>query len=372
MAMKVAVRFHKSGAWEYDIQVRLPDGRQHRERRRSRLNKTATREYAERRAADLMMNGLPEQVSEVPTFAEFAPQYLAKARADRLKASTMTTYRQHVDEHLVPLLGNRRLDAISKRDEVRLKTALAGLKPATVDNVLQTLRRVLRVGVELGVIDRVPLQIEMVRTSRQRKSGRRAFLDFEAYLKIVAAAKRVGWQAHLIVLMGGDAGMRGGEIRGLEWVDVDLDRRQIEVRQAEVRGEITTPKSGTARTVGMTKALWEALTRYRHLRGDRVVCEDDGRPVTKRVVERCWERVLRAAQVRKMGGLHVLRHTFCSHLAMRGVPARTIQALAGHANLQETERYMHLSPAAIEDGIRALDRRPTGEIVESGLADSAT
>ena len=56
-------------------------------------------------------------------------------------------------------------------------------------------------------------------------------------------------------------------------------------------------------------------------------------------------------------GVHVLRHTFCSHLAMKGAPARAIQELAGHADLSATQRYMHLSPAATEDAIRLLDGR---------------
>jgi site-specific recombinase XerD len=54
-------------------------------------------------------------------------------------------------------------------------------------------------------------------------------------------------------------------------------------------------------------------------------------------------------------GVHTLRHTFCSHLAMRGAPARAIQELAGHQDLGTTQRYMHLSPAALEAAIELLD-----------------
>jgi site-specific recombinase XerD len=64
-------------------------------------------------------------------------------------------------------------------------------------------------------------------------------------------------------------------------------------------------------------------------------------------------RVARRAGVKK--GVHILRHTFCSHLAMRGAPARAIQELAGHEDLATTQRYMHLSPAAIDGAIRLLD-----------------
>ena len=64
-----------------------------------------------------------------------------------------------------------------------------------------------------------------------------------------------------------------------------------------------------------------------------------------------------------------LRHTFCSHLAMRSAPARAIQELAGHQNIMTTERYMHLNPTAIENAIRLLDHaRPVsefGDIVET-------
>ncbi len=51
----------------------------------------------------------------------------------------------------------------------------------------------------------------------------------------------------------------------------------------------------------------------------------------------------------------MLRHTFCSHLAMRGASARAIQELAGHKDLGTTQMYMHLTPAALEDAIRLLD-----------------
>jgi site-specific recombinase XerD len=54
-------------------------------------------------------------------------------------------------------------------------------------------------------------------------------------------------------------------------------------------------------------------------------------------------------------GVHILRHTFCSHLAMRGAPARAIQELAGHQDLETTQRYMHLSPAALEAAILLLE-----------------
>jgi site-specific recombinase XerD len=83
-------------------------------------------------------------------------------------------------------------------------------------------------------------------------------------------------------------------------------------------------------------------------------------------------RVRRASRRAKLSqdSVHILRHTFCSHLAMRGAPPRAIQELAGHRELGMTQRYMHLSPAALDSAIRLLDQpavlQSFGDILETG------
>jgi len=91
----------------------------------------------------------------------------------------------------------------------------------------------------------------------------------------------------------------------------------------------------------------------RHLRGPRVLCDGTGKPLTQKVIQVLVRRTARQANVKPR--IHILRHTFCSHLAMRGAPARAIQELSGHQDLDTTQRYMHLSPAALEVAIRLLE-----------------
>lgn len=109
---------------------------------------------------------------------------------------------------------------------------------------------------------------------------------------------------------------------------------------------------------------------HRHLRGKRVLVQSTGEHLTMKVVQDRVARAARAAKVRP--GVHILRHTFCSHLAMRGAPARAIQELAGHQDLKTTQRYMHLSPAAIEGAIRLLDASRTGTAFGNMLATGST
>lgn len=55
------------------------------------------------------------------------------------------------------------------------------------------------------------------------------------------------------------------------------------------------------------------------------------------------------------GHLHRLRHTFCAHMVMAGVPLRRVQVLAGHADYSTTEKYYaHLTPAGDQDAVRKL------------------
>jgi site-specific recombinase XerD len=92
-------------------------------------------------------------------------------------------------------------------------------------------------------------------------------------------------------------------------------------------------------------------------RGERVLCLPDGAPITRDRVIKAIRGAQRVAGV-PHAGVHVLRHTFCSHLPMRGTPARAIQELAGHSDLSTTQRYMHLSHERPKTRFGRWNRRP--------------
>ena len=56
----------------------------------------------------------------------------------------------------------------------------------------------------------------------------------------------------------------------------------------------------------------------------------------------------------------VLRHTFCSHLAMLGAAPRAIQELAGHRHITTTMKYTHLAPSQLHEAVGLLDRKKKG------------
>ncbi len=160
------------------------------------------------------------------------------------------------------------------------------------------------------------------------------------------------------MLLGCDTGLRCGEIVALEWNDLDFKRNAIIVSRSEWRGKVTVPKGGRSRRVPMTKLPAQVLQKVRHLRGARVLWREDGHEKLARPLLRKWlSRTQRKASLRDNGGLHIMRQTFCSHLAMQGVPVNAIKELAGHQDIMTTMRYMHLSPAAKDTAVQALDNR---------------
>jgi integrase len=63
-----------------------------------------------------------------------------------------------------------------------------------------------------------------------------SFHDFEAYERLVQAAEQLGPTTHVLVLLGGEAGLRCGEMMALEWGDVDLEKRQLRVERSDWKG----------------------------------------------------------------------------------------------------------------------------------------
>ena len=151
----------------------------------------------------------------------------------------------------------------------------------------------------------------------------------------------------------------------LEWKDIDFKRQpgRLTVNRSEWKGQVSTPKGGCSRRVTMTPRLAAALSKHKHLRGDRVLCLEDGTPLTQKQVQKLVRKAAREAGLAD-GGVHILRHTFCSRLAMRGATARAIQELAGHKDLSTTQNYMHLSPAAVDSAIQLLVGDGARECVE--------
>jgi integrase len=354
----------RTDGWEVDLALRLPDGTRIRERVKAPVaaKSAALRWAQEREAVILAQHGRrpKPETRKAPTLSEFKPRFIeGHVKANRLKPSSAEAYESIFRNHLMPTFGELRLDAIGDELVQRLKGELVEdeMGNKSINNILTALSVTLRRAVDWKVIEAMPCRIRLLKWDRVEVP----FYDFSEYRRLVEGAGAVDPRIELLVLLAGDAGLRRGESIGLEWTDVDLRRRSLHVQRSSWNGHVTLPKGGRSRRLPLTERLEVALRAHRHLVGPRVLYCEDGASPTNKVVRMWMQKAQRRAGLPATGAYHLLRHTFCSHLAMQGATVKAIQELAGHQDISTTQRYMHLSPAHKDAAIRLLDRRPADE-----------
>ncbi|MCK4413979.1 MAG: site-specific integrase [Candidatus Eisenbacteria sp.] len=367
---------YRRGGWEYDIRTRAPNGEKIRERRKSPVaSRSGSLRWAQDRERELLIRASAAPNSEtprppVPTLKEFYPRFLREyPEAERHKPSGIAAKRTILKVHLVPLLGSMPLDQIGPAAVQKVKVALKDRKPKTVNNVLSVLHTLLTKALEWEVIADPPCRMRLLHC----ESPEKPFWDFHELERLISCARETGWREYLAVLLGAKAGLRCGELMALAWTDVDLRRQpqRLTVRTSEWKGHVTETKGRKVRRIPVGAVLAAALMTHRHLRSERVLCCDDGKPLTQKMVRTVVQRVERRAGLHPLG-VHALRHTFCSHLAMRGATLPEIMKLAGHVNPSTTMVYMHLSPAAEENAIQKLDEpAPWGDLGETAEGHDA-
>lgn len=148
--------------------------------------------------------------------------------------------------------------------------------------------------------------------------------------------------------------MRQGELKGLQWGSIDWQNQSIVVRHSwnDDTKQLGSTKSNRERHIPMHAGVYAALFARKKATG-HVFTKERGQPLDDDYLQRRLRALCKEVGMRKIGW-HTLRHTFASHLAMRGVPLNTVQALLGHSTIQMTMRYAHLAPSTLRQAIGML------------------
>lgn len=335
--------------WFVDFRFQHADGRVERIRKRSPVQSKAGAEEFERQLRTSML-APTRSAKEVPRFSKYATEFLETYAAANNKPSERAMKACILKHHLLPFFGEMQLDTIKMHSIEVFKAGLLkkGLGRKRVNNILAVLGKMLRYAHEIELIEVVP-RVKLLKVPPQAFD----FLTFEELSRLLDAVKDDA-ERRALFLLGADAGLRQGEMMALEWGDVDFVAGTITVRRSSWHGIIGSTKSGRDRKVPMTERLRDALRKQRHLRGELVFSQQDGSPFTQSAIEAALRFACKRAGLRRISS-HVLRHTFCSHLAMRGAAPKAIQELVGHSTLTMTLRYMHLAPSALREAVALLD-----------------
>jgi integrase len=344
------------GKYYADVYVDVPSQGVRRIRRRSPIQ---TRKGAETFERELIEAALSTSTRsrEERRLADFAVEFLETYCAANNKYASIEAKESILRVHLIPSMGQLLLSEVSARriEAYKAQKLVEKLSPKTVNNHLTVLRKMLSVAQEWDLIEHVP-PVKWLRVPPQKFD----FLSFEEAERLVKATD-TSWRP--AILVGLRCGLRLGEIMGLRWQDVDLVAGRLVVNRTVSRGRIGSPKNGRTREVPLGLEVLRALKEHRHLKGELVFPAFDGRLLHRNETKHPLWRACKRAGLRLVGW-HVLRHTFASHLVMRGAPIKAVQELLGHSTIEMTMRYAHLSPNVTREVVGLLDG--SGNITGTG------
>lgn len=335
------VRKDKHGRWRYRTMVRLPDGRKERISGTPELNTKAAALEEERLHIQRTKNPTVLKPA-APKFGEFfnGRFWQEWVIARKNKPGEMEEKKRVFERYLRPRFASKPLDGIRDDDVLRLQAELSkcGLKEKTVNNIVTVLSKPLNYAVDVGLIERAP-KVRLYKVEAPEISC----WEIEEYSSILAAALIEGAEWHRAVMLAGEAGLRVGEVRALQWQrDIDLVGGTITVNEQSRHGVTDLPKGRRRRKVPMTDALKAALAKASRKTGF-VVANPDGSQVTDGQTSKAIYRIYeRAAVPERRGAWHLLRHTFGTHSAMFGVNAWTLMMWLGHRRIEETMLYVNL------------------------------
>jgi len=141
----------------------------------------------------------------------------------------------------------------------------------------------------------------------------------------------------LILLLAYGCGLRLSEIRSLKPGDVHTGMEVLWVRHG---------KGNKDRAAMVDESIRPFLRAYLKEIGDQewmFVSSQTGAQLTKRTIGKVFEKACARAGVKRLGGIHTLRHSFATHLLEQGTDMRYIQKLLGHTSIKTTELYTHVA-----------------------------
>jgi integrase len=323
---------------------------------------------AEARASSVAVNiraGTHTALSTSITVAEAAANWLESIALEKRERSTLAQYRQHVNLHIVPRIGAVRLAALTTpavtlfRDEL-----MAATSRPLARKVLTSLKSILKDSQQRGhVAQNVALPVK-IGVDKRAKRKLQIGIDIptpDEMKRILTAAKG---RNRAFLVTATFTGLRGSELRGLRWSDVDLKRGELHVRQrADRYNAIEAPKSESGeRVIPIGPMVVNTLREW------KVACppspHDLTFPTSRGGIlrhENCARQILMPAQVTagvvdaqgnaKYSGLHALRHFYASWCVNRRadggleLPLKVVQHRLGHASITMTaDTYGHLFP----------------------------
>ena len=290
----------------------------------------------------------------------FLDDWLA-GKTPTVRPRTMVSYTQLVRHHIAPALGAIAVNKLRPEHIAKLYAAMLEKKcsPKTVRNAAALLHSALEQALRYRVISVNPASlVDLPRHARAEMKT----LNAEQARALIESSDAASDSLTALWALALGTGARQGELLGLMWSDLDARLGQIHIQRSliYVKGGgdyLVEPKTRSSRrTIHLAPALVERLHASQGVGGSspprRPVIQPqrphlpaaDGRPLSQNIVTKAWRAALLRAELPAVR-FHDARHSAATILLERGMSARMVADLLGHANVTTTlNLYAHSTP----------------------------
>lgn len=320
-------------AKKYSVKIDLPDGR------KVEISATTQKQLIEKALAKYG-SGKPD-VSAVPTFGAYARNWWALYKVPKHKPTTLQTYRNIMEKHIYPFFQKMPLNQITTDTVQQFFNLHMNLAWSSVRQMKILLHEVFVSAMEDGHMEKDPTASS--RLVLPAKKGVREALSTDDFVDVMRQISRLQPEDGRMVALLTYTGMRRSEVLGLRWEDIDLDGRLIHVRRAATFTS-NRPIVGTTKTKAGCRAIPitdHLLPHLQPARANGYVIGGGDTPITQSTYDRAMERISKTINLYGATA-HVFRHSYLTFLGTLNTNIKTIQAIAGHSDIQTTmNRYVH-------------------------------
>jgi integrase len=302
------------------------------------------------------------------TIKEAGKLWLQRAERDRLATSTVRQYDDHLEHHINPELGRMKIsDLTTPKIHEFIDDFLKSHSRALTRKVLTSLGSLIDEAIRRGIASHNPARpVKLRQVQSEEAEGEHLELPSKDELRTIIASAAGRWRPIIVTALF--SGMRGSELRGLKWEDVDLKAAVIKVRRrADAWDNFGSPKSKAGKrdipvppVVASTLREWKIACPVGNANKLDLVFPSPGGEVLSHscILKDGFHplqmtagivRMVKGKPVAKFG-LHALRHAAVSLWIEQGLLPKRVQQLAGHSSIRVTfDVYGHLFKSEAED-----------------------
>lgn len=296
------------------------------------------------------------------TFEEWFQTWMREYKQSRIKSTTFNTYQKYYEMALKDSLGAKKLTDIRGEHIQKLYNDLSKEDYAiqTIKIISAIINGCFRQALKNGLIERNPVE----QTELPRDTGcvnrKQAMTREQQELFMKYAENSYLFNLFAVLLR---TGMRGGEIRGLKYSDIDKKKKVIHVQRTlvyiEGKGYFeNTPKTKTSlRDIPLTDETLKYLDAQKNYWGFKIqsidrylFCNEEGKELSRDRVQSEIDRIV--TRIRSDGNTdfpritaHIFRHTFATRAIENGMPPQVLKTILGHSSLAMTmDLYSHVLP----------------------------